>query len=286
MNAARRAEELGFDIVLVADHVGTGMAPLPTLAAIAAATTTIRLGTMVLNNDMRNPVQLAWEVASIDALSNGRFELGLGAGHTPQEYVATGVERSAAFVRKQRLAESVEIIRALLDGETVDHDGEHYQVERAHIDRSTQQHLPILVGGNGEALLTHAGAHADLVGLQGLGRTLEDGHSHTVDWRSAHLDEQLAHVRDGAGERFDELEFNALVQVVQITHDRDAALAEICERVEGLTMDDAHATPYLLVGTVDEIVEHMLTCNERWGINYFAVRELDEFEPVLKALDR
>ena len=88
-------------------------------------------------------------------------------------------------------------------------------------------------------------------------------------------------MRDGAGERFDELEFNALVQVVQITDDRDAALAEICERVEGLTMDDAHATPYLLVGTVDEIVEHMLTCNERWGINYFAVRELDEFEPVL-----
>jgi probable F420-dependent oxidoreductase len=286
VDAARRAEELGFDIVLTADHVGSGISPLPTLAAIATATTTIRLGTLVLNNDMRNPVQLAWDVASIDALSAGRFELGLGAGHTPQEYSATGIERSAARVRKQRLAESVEIIRALLDGETVDHVGEHYRIERALIDRSTQQHLPILVGGNGEALLTHAGAHADIIGLQGLGRTQQDGHRHDVDWSSTHLDEQLDQVRTGAGGRFDDVSFNALVQVVQITEDRHAALEKICERVQGLTMADAAATPYLLVGTADEIVLHMLTCNERWGIDYFAVRELDEFEPILKSLGR
>jgi probable F420-dependent oxidoreductase len=286
VNTARRAEELGFDIVLAADHVGTGMSPLPTLAAIAAATTTIRLGTLVLNNDMRNPVQLAWEVASIDALSGGRFELGLGAGHTPQEYAATGIERSDPSVRKQRLAESVEIIRALLDGQTIDRHGEHYRIEQARTVSATQERLPILVGGNGANLLGHAGAHADIVGLQGLARTLEDGHSHSVDWSAEHLDAQLMQVRDGAGDRFGELEFNALVQIVQITDDRDAALAKVCERVDGLTMDDARATPYLLIGTVDEIVLHMLACNERWGIDYFAVRELDEFEPVLDALGR
>ncbi|MGB7880609.1 MAG: LLM class flavin-dependent oxidoreductase, partial [Ilumatobacteraceae bacterium] len=120
IDVARRAEELGFDIVLAADHVGMETAPMPVLAAIAAATSTIRLGTLVLNNDMRNPVQLAWEVATIDAISNGRFELGLGAGHTPQEYAATGIERSSAAIRKQRLSESVELLRALLDGDTVD----------------------------------------------------------------------------------------------------------------------------------------------------------------------
>jgi probable F420-dependent oxidoreductase len=286
VDTARRAEELGFDIVLAADHVGTGMSPLAALAAIATATTTIRLGTLVLNNDMRNPVQLAWEVASIDALSGGRFELGLGAGHTPQEYAATGIERSAPAVRKQRLAESVEIVRALLDGETVDHLGEHYRIERAHIDRSTQPHLPILVGGNGEALLTHAGAHADIIGLQGLGRTLEDGHRHAVDWRTTRLDRQIEQVRNAADMRVDDVSFNALVQIVQITDDREGALETICERVEGLTMADAEYTPYLLVGSVEEIVLHMLTCNERWGINYFAVRELDDFEPVLEALGR
>jgi probable F420-dependent oxidoreductase len=282
--AAVRAEELGFDIVLAADHVGPGWAPMPTLSAIAASTTSIRLGTLVLNNDMRNPVQLAWEASTLDRLSGGRFELGLGAGHTPQEYEATGIERSAAATRKRRLAEGVEIIRDLLDGRTVDHDGEHHRISRARIDRSDQEHLPILVGGNGAGLLTHAGRHADIVGLQGLGRTREDGHSHEVNWSVDRLDEQIAHVRVGAGPRFEDIEFNALVQVVQITDDREAALAKVCERVEGLTLDDAASTPYLLIGTVDEIVQHMTSCNERWGISYFAVRELDDFEPVLHAL--
>jgi probable F420-dependent oxidoreductase len=244
----------------------------------------IRLGTLVLNNDMRNPVQLAWEASTIDRVSGGRFELGLGAGHTPAEYLATGIERSAPAHRKRRLTESVEIIRDLLDGKVVDHDGEHYRIDRARIDRSEQEHLPILVGGNGAALLTHAGRHADVIGLQGLGRTREDGHSHDVQWSAQHLAEQIDQVRVGAGTRFDDLEFNAMVQVVQITDDREAALATVCDRVEGLTMDDASTTPYLLIGSVDEIVLHMMTCNERWGISYFVVRELDDFEPVLHAL--
>ncbi len=263
IEAAQRAEELGFDIVLVADHVGSGLSPMPMLAAIATVTSTVRLGTLVLNNDMRNPVQIAWEASSIDTLSGGRFELGLGAGHTPQEYEATGIERHTAADRKRRLAESVEIVRALLDGESVDFDGEFHQIEAASIGRSVQEHLPILVGGNGDALLGHAGARADIVGLQGLGRTLDDGHRHEVKWSAQHLDRQVERVRAGAIGRFDDLEFNALVQVVQITDDRDGALATICQRVDGLTMADASATPYVLVGTVDEIVTHMTACNDR-----------------------
>jgi hypothetical protein len=140
------------------------------------------------------------------------------------------------------------------------------------------------VGGNGAALLTHAGRHADIIGLQGLGRTRADGHSHELKWSTRYLDEQIAQVRTGAGVRFDDIELNAMVQVVQITDDREAALAKVIDRVEGLTMEDAMATPYLLIGTVDEIVLHLMACNERWGINYFAVRELDDFEPVLNAL--
>ncbi len=282
--AAVRAEELGFDIVLAADHVGLGWSPMPTLAAIASLTERIRLGTLVLNNDMRNPVQLAWEVSTIDRISGGRFELGLGAGHTPSEYDATGIERAAPAERKRRLTESVEIIRDLVDGNAVEHEGEHYRIDRARIDPSAQAHVPILVGGNGAALLAHAGRYADIVGLQGLGRTREDGHSHEVKWSTHHLDEQIEQVRVGAGVRFDDIEFNAMVQVVQITDDREAALAKVVDRVEGLTMADAMATPYLLIGTVDEIVLHLMTCNERWGINYFAVRELDNFAPVLRAL--
>jgi probable F420-dependent oxidoreductase len=282
--AAIRAEELGFDIVLAADHVGLGWSPMPTLSAIAASTERIRLGTLVLNNDMRNPVQVAWEVSTIDRISGGRFELGLGAGHTPSEYDATGIERTAPADRKQRLAESVVIVRDLLDGKVVEYEGQHYRVGRARIDPSSQGRLPILVGGNGPSLLTHAGRYADIVGLQGLGRTREDGHSHEVKWSTRHLDEQIDQVRVGAGARFDDIEFNAMVQVVQITDDREAALAKVVERVDGLTMEDASSTPYLLIGTVDDIVLQMMTCNERWGISYFAVRELDDFEPVLRAL--
>ena len=166
--AARRAEELGFDVVTVSDHVGPPrMSPMTTLAAIAASTSRIRLGTFVLNNDMRNPVQLAWEAVTLDRLSGGRFELGLGAGHTPHEYSATGLAFDPPAVRKARLIEGVRVIRRLVDGETVDFEGEHVRVSGAEVGRSTQERLPVLVGGNGARLLGAAGELADIVGLAG-----------------------------------------------------------------------------------------------------------------------
>jgi probable F420-dependent oxidoreductase len=282
--SARRAEELGFDIVLTSDHVGPGLSPMVTLAAIAQATRAIRLGTFVLNNDMRNPVQLAWEAVTIDRLCRGRFELGVGAGHTPHEYAATGISLDSPAVRKERLIESVRIVRRLVDGDTVDFEGTHYTLAGARTDRSVQDRLPILVGGNGKHLLGAAGELADIIGLQGLGRTREDGQSHAVRWTTDHLDDQLAQVRTGAGLRSDRLEFNALVQMFEITDDREEALGRVCERVEGLTLDDARSIPYLMIGSVDEIVEHVHQCAERWGITYFVVRELDGFAPILAAL--
>ncbi len=113
---ARQAEQSGFDVAVIGDHIGPEFAPLPTLAAMAAATTTIRLGTMVLNADVRNPVQVAWAASTIDRLSAGRFELGLGAGHTPQEYGVISVNQDPPAVRKRRLMESVELITKLLAG--------------------------------------------------------------------------------------------------------------------------------------------------------------------------
>jgi probable F420-dependent oxidoreductase len=282
--AAQRAEELGFDVVLLSDHVGPGISPLVTLAAMAQATTRIRLGTYVLNNDMRNPVQLAWEASTLDRLSGGRFELGIGAGHTPQEYDHVGLHQDQPQVRKARLAESVEIMRRLLDGELVDFDGEHYQTRGAKLDRSVQARLPIMVAGNGSALLGHAGAHADIIGLQGLGKTHEDGHSHAAKWDPAHLDRQVEQIRIGAADSPRSVELNALVQFAEVTDDRDAKYAEIAARVKGLTLEHAAQTPYILVGTVDEIVDQILGHRERWGITYFGVRTLDDFGPVIAAL--
>jgi probable F420-dependent oxidoreductase len=283
VRVAQRAEELGFDVVLLSDHVGPGISPLVTLAAMAQATTHIRLGTYVLNNDMRNPVQLAWEAVTLDRLSGGRFELGIGAGHTPQEYDNVGLHQDRPLVRKARLAESVETLRRLFDGELVYFVGDHYQIRGAQLDRSVQERLPIMVAGNGASLLGHAGAHADIIGLQGLGKTREDGHRHGVKWDPAHLDLQVEQIRVGTeSPRVPEL--NALVQFAAVTDDRDAKYAEITTRIEGLPLEHAAQTPYLLVGTVDEIVHQIIRHRERWGITYFGVRTLDEFGPVIAAV--
>lgn len=278
---AQQAEAAGFDVFSVSDHVGPGLSPMPTLAAVAGATSSIRLATFVLNATMRNPVQLAWEATTLDHLSGGRLELGLGAGHTPHEYAQTGIPRLPAARRKAQVAEQVEILRLLLDGERVDHAGVHHQLDGAQIQRSVQTRLPILVGGNGERLLRHAGAHADIVGLQGLGRTLSDGHRHDVNWTVGHLDEQVRCIRDGASDRFGEVELNALVQVVEITDDQDEAVRKLVDRVDGLDEDAVDEIPYALIGTVDEIANKIHRCHERWGISYFVVRALHEFAPVI-----
>lgn len=286
IDTARRVEDAGFDTLLVSDHVGPGRAPLPLLGAVAAATSTLRFGTFVLNSDMRNPVQLAWECSTLDHLSDGRFELGLGAGHTPHEYDQTGVERRPPAVRKAALAERVEIVRRLLDGDTVDWDSEHHRLVGAHIDRAVQERLPILVGGNGDRLLAHAARHAEIIGLQGLGRTLPDGHSHDVKWSTSHLDAQLELIRHAAGDRFDEIELNALVQVVTITDGPAAtrtAMSSVADLVPGVDGGDLAEIPYLLIGTVDEIIAKLHRCRERWGISYFVVRDLDGFRPVINA---
>lgn len=285
IDSARCAEAAGFDVVLLADHVGPGgLSPMPTLAAIAAATSTIRLGTFVLNAEMRNPVQLAWEASTIDRLSGGRFELGLGAGHTPHEFARCGVEMLPAAGRKRHLMAQVELIRALLDGEIA--SSPPLDVIEASIDRATQDRLPILVGGNGATLLAHAGAHADIVGLQGLGRTLEDGHRHEVRWTAEHLDRQLDQIRAGARGRFDDVELNAIVQVVEVTDDAEAAIAALCEQIPTLDPAEVRELPYVLVGSVDEIVDQLRRCRDRWGISYFVVRTLDEFTPVIAAANR
>lgn len=281
---ARRAEELGFDVLTVGDHVGRGCAPLVTLAAISRETERIRLGTLVLNNDMRNPVQLAWDAATLDRLSGGRLELGIGAGHTSQEYTATGVHLVDPRLRKQRLCETVEVLRPLLDGKSVTYHGDFVNIDDAQIDPAFQERLPILVGGNGAMLLEHAAEYADIVGLQGLGETSGDGHNHAVRWDPARLAEQLAQVRRGTDGRQTAVEVNVLVQVAHITDAAEIFLGAVCERIEGLAFEDAIATPYLLVGTIDEIAAKVVRCHQELGISYFVVRTLDKFAPVIAAL--
>ena len=282
---ARIAEERGFDVVHTRDHVGPGLVPpLAPLAAIAVTTERVRLCPLVLNNDFHHPVDLAREVVAIDHLSRGRVELGLGAGHSAPEYAMVGIRFDAPAVRKARLAESVEVLRRLLNGETVGHDGEHYRVAGACVGSSDQAHLPILVGVNGPTALAHAVRHADTVGLTGLGRTLADGQQHETRWEADRLDTTVAFIRDAARAAGRDPEVHALVQVVAVTDDRDVAARAMVERGLVPTVDDAFATPFLAVGTHAQIMAHLRDCRERWGITYFSVRDIDAFAPVIDLL--
>ena len=281
---ARAAEAAGFDVVHTWDHLGHephDWPPLTPLATIAAATERIRLCPLVLNNDFHHPVHLARELVALDRLSGGRLEVGIGAGHSAPEYAAVGRAFDPPAVRKARMAEAVAVLAELLAGRAVTHDGAHYQFEGAAVGQPTQDHVPILVGVSGRDALARAAATADIIGLTGLGRTLPDGHRHTVNWDPGRLDATIAHLCQAAGERWDQLELNALVQAVIVTDDRRVAAAELASRVEGLTTEHALEAPFVAIGTHDEIADHLLRCRDRWNISYFSARIIDDLAPVI-----
>jgi probable F420-dependent oxidoreductase len=281
---ARRAEDAGFDLIHTFDHLNPAWGPTLPLLTMAEATTRLRVCPLVLNNDFHHPVLMAMEYANLDHLTGGRVELGIGAGHSFTEYTAMGLPFDPPKVRKARMAEAIEIVRRLFDGETVTYDGEHYQLADVTTQRSMQNHLPILVGVNGGTALAHAAAHADTIGLTMLGRTLEDGHNHEVRWEASRLDETVLHIRSCAAGRSRPLELNALVQVLEVTDDPDAVLQGIVDEVPTLSLDDARLTPFIAVGSHDQIAQHLLHCRERWGISSFAVRNIDAFAPVIERL--
>jgi probable F420-dependent oxidoreductase len=280
---ARDAEAAGFDVFQVGDHLGDGVSPLLTLAAAAAVTERIEVGTLVLNNDLRHPVVLAQELATLDRASGGRLEVGIGAGHSFTEYQAAGVPFDPPAVRKQRLAESVEILRSLLDGSPTTVRGRHYTVENATVPRPARAHVPMLVGVNGKTALVHAAGRADIVAPTMLGRTLPDGQHHEARWEAARLDETVGWVRDTAVSRGRSVALHALVQAVVVTEDRGGVAEEIAAR-QGMAVDDVLATPFLCLGTHDEIADHILDCRRRWGIEYYTVRVVEEFAPVIARL--
>ena len=280
---AREAESAGFDIFHVGDHIGRETAPLTVLAAVAGAVTRIEIGTLVLNNDFRHPVVLAQELATLDHLSGGRLEVGLGAGHSFPEYTTIGLTFDPPSIRKQRLSEATEITRALLDGENLTFGGRHYRIDHAETLRSYQRRVPILVGVNGSDALTHAARHADVVAPTMLGRTRVDGHRHEVRWESWRLDRTIDLILQASSGRPSSPKLHALIQEVQLTSDREGTAARAAARL-GMAVSDVLKTPYLLIGTVDEMVDHLLECRDRWGFSYFSVRDIENFAPVIGRL--
>jgi len=286
---ARKVEALGYTVLLVPDHLAELLAPLPALAAAAAATTRLRVGTAVLNNDFRHPVLLAREAATLDVLSDGRLELGLGAGHMQSEYEQAGLAFDPGATRVERLGEAVVILKRLLEGESVTFAGRHYRVTGHSIHPRPVQRPrpPVFIGGNAPRLLTLAAREADIVGLTGIAFRHGGKEPDVSDFRAAVVDERVRLVRETAADRFDRLELTALVQRVVVTDDRRKAAEELATgRWARLTPDEILASPYALVGTADQMVDDLRVRRERWGISYVMTHEpfMDALAPVVARL--
>jgi probable F420-dependent oxidoreductase len=278
---ARRAEALGYSVLLVPDHLAAMLATIPAVMSAAAATTRLRVGTNVLNNDLRHPVLLAREAATMDLLTDGRLELGLGAGYMRTEYDQAGLGFDRGGIRVERLAESVAIVKGLLGGAAIDFSGRYYRVTGHTIyPRPLQRpHPPIIIGGNGPRLLTLAAKEADTVNLTGITFTRGGTAPDMSGWKVAGVDERLRVIRDAAGPRFGHLELSAQIQRVIVTERRRDAAEELHKSWTQLSIEEILEAPYVLIGTLDEMVEALHIRRERWGLSYFVT-----FEPYLETL--
>jgi len=274
---ARRAEAAGFDTLLVADHLADGMfPPLVPLVDAAEATERLRLGTLVVNNDFRHPVVLAREAATVDLLTGGRLELGIGAGHMKHEYDEAGLRFDPPAVRVARMAESASIIRRLLAGEEVTFDGEHYHVHGHRcFPTPLQQPVPLLIGGNGRRVLETAGRLADIVSFTGFSQVEGERNVNPTHFTDVGLAEQVAWVLKAAGPRFDRLELSTLVQGITLTDERRAAAEKVRPLLPALAVDDILSSPYGLIGTADQIAAQLRDRRDRLGISYITVFEKD-----------
>ncbi len=218
---ARKVESLGYSTLVTGDHIFFGgQAPMVALMAAADATTTLRLAIQVLANDFRNPVLLAQEAATLDLLSDGRLELGMGAGWLALDYAAAGIPFDPAVTRVQRLEEAVLLLKRLFGDEPVSFTGDYYTIQdmNLHIKPLQRPHPPLFIGGGGKRVLTLAAREADIVGLD-LKGTPEGGKDCATGSPEAIL-QKIAWVRQAAGDRFGDIEFHMLFNTVTVTNDR------------------------------------------------------------------
>lgn len=285
---ARRIEALGYGGLVMADHViGDGLSPFPALAAAAAATTTLRLGTLVLDNDFRNPLLLAREAATVDVISNGRLELGIGAGWNDRDNHSLGIAYDLPRVRVDRLAEAVPLLKRLWTEEEVTHAGTYYRHERAHSGPKPVQRPrpPLLIAGGGDRILALAVKEADIVGV--VPRTSRDGSPDRAAYSWETAMDRFAHVRGLLlkwGGR--DVELNTLVFGMTVTDDRPAAIAELARRMEGAPAEMIARSPFFLVGSLAEMRVQLLRARETFGVSYFNVRgeHIESFAPLAKEL--
>jgi probable F420-dependent oxidoreductase len=263
---------LGYDVLLLPDHFPRGLSVMPALAAAAAVTTRLRIGSFVAANDFRHPALLAKDAATLDLLSGGRFELGVGAGWFREEYERAGIPFDPASVRIARLGESVRIVKRLLAGETVSFAGEHYAVTELTVEPKPVQtpRPPLLIGGGGQQILSLAAREAEIVGLGPSAN--RDGVLDPMSIIAEATARKLRWIREAAGERMADLELNIFVYAVELDDDREA-VADRLAKDFGLPAELVRTSPHVLIGSPERIAEQLLERREKLGISYVVVPE-------------
>jgi probable F420-dependent oxidoreductase len=280
---ARAAEAAGVGSLLLRDHFSAGafgqqLAPFSALAAAAAVTTRLRVGTLVLSNDFRHPAILAHEAASLHHLSGGRFELGLGAGWYQPEYGAAGISFDRAGQRIDRLEESLAILRGLLDGDRVQHHGAWYRIDGLELDVMPEHHgrPPVLIGAGGPRMLRLAASHADIVGLLPAPIKDSEDRDDPSDRLPPAFDSKLAVLRSAAGDRFSQLELSAFATFC-LTRRRRASTEElIAERGwDGIDVEAVWQMPTIYIGSPAQIRDDLQARRDRFGLSYLVTSDRD-----------
>ncbi|MFD0636948.1 TIGR03621 family F420-dependent LLM class oxidoreductase [Catenulispora yoronensis] len=289
---ARRAEAIGCDSFVIPDHL-MYPAPLLPLATVAAATERLRVGTFVLNVCLRHPAVLAQELATLDALSGGRLDIGIGAGWNKPEHDAIGIPFEPVGVRLKRLAEAITILKGCFAEGPFSFSGEHYTITDFDAAPAPVQrpHPPFFVGGGGKRLLTLAGREAQIIGLA---PRIIPGDEPGLDAPSitvAATEEKIGWIREAAGDRFDEIELNTYPTGGPIVVTGDTR-GEVQRRVDQirtrtgveLTFDEVLESPHVFIGSTREIADKIVALRETLGISSFLVDDLTALEPVIEEL--
>jgi probable F420-dependent oxidoreductase len=269
------------------DHFGDQFAPAPALAAAAAATTTLRIGALVFDNDYRHPVVLAKEAATLDVLSGGRLELGLGAGWLTTDYEQSGIACDPIGVRIDRMTEGLRVLKGLMGEGAFSFQGEHYTITGLDGRPKPVQrpHPPLLIGGGGRRILSIAGREADIVAI---GANLRSGHigPHLVENVTADATaRKVGWVREAAGDRFDQLELAMQVFLFTLTDDRVAAATGIAQFME-TSVEEVLRAPIVLIGNEREVIDQLQRQREAYGVSYLAVTadSMRAFAPIVARL--
>ena len=281
---ARLAEGFGYSALYVTDHFDHQFGPLVAATVAAEATTSLHVGTLVLNNDLRNPVVLAKEIASLGLAAEGRVEVGLGAGWLRSDYAETGVRCDDPGTRVERLGESLTIMKSLWSEDVTTFAGTHYNVAGASCTPRPALSPRVIVGGGSKRVLTVAAEQADIVGVNTSLASGEKGGDLEGAATFDHYDRCLAWVRDAAGDRFGTIELQIAAFAVMVVASARGA-AQIAKML-GFNGEGALDLPIVLIGTVDELCERLIERRQRWGFSNVVVpgEAMEMFAPVVARL--